>query len=311
MSRKVVLVTDPGIDGAFAVALALLDPDLEVLGLAATAGNVPWEQATRNVQILVEQIDPPRLPRVGTAPPIEYEVDGRRLHGPEGLGAESFPCAQLHHAHSSDKLLVDLIRLNPKEVSVVVMGPLTVLARAIDRDPEFPALVQRIISLGGAWREPGNASAAAEFHFYCDPAGARQVIKSGAPITLIPLDVSRQILFSPTDLLELPAPESRTCRFLRRIVPYGIGATSNAYGIEGLHLEDVLGIVALSRPQTLTTRPAVVDIETRGELTRGMSVIDSRPEVRSEPNVDMATKVDVAAVRNYMNQVLSLAADFT
>ena len=68
MARKVVLVTDPGIDGAFAVALALLDPDVDVIGLAATAGNVPWEQATRNVQILVEQIDPPRLPRLGTAP---------------------------------------------------------------------------------------------------------------------------------------------------------------------------------------------------------------------------------------------------
>jgi inosine-uridine nucleoside N-ribohydrolase len=311
MTRKVVLVTDPGIDGAFAVALALLDPDLEVVGLAATAGNVPWEQATRNVQILVEQIDPPRLPRLGTAPAIEYDVDGRRLHGPEGLGAESFPCAQLHHSHSSDKLLVDLVRQNPKEVSVVVMGPPTVVARAIDRDLEFPSLVQHIVCLGGAWREPGNASATAEFHFYCDAPGARQVLKSGAPITLIPLDVSRQILFSPTDLLELPAPESRTCRFLRRIVPYGIGATSNVYGIEGFHLEDVLGIVALSQPQALTSRPAVVDIETRGELTRGMSVVDSRQEARSEPNVDLVTKVDVAAVRKYIDQVLSLSADLT
>src|SRR6266852_5780842 len=86
MTRKVVLVTDPGIDGAFAVALALLDPDLEVLGLAATAGNVPWEQATRNVQILVEQIDPPRLPRLGTAPAIEYDVAGR-LGAPEPQGS--------------------------------------------------------------------------------------------------------------------------------------------------------------------------------------------------------------------------------
>jgi inosine-uridine nucleoside N-ribohydrolase len=311
MSRKVVLVTDPGIDGAFAVALALLDPDLDVIGLAATAGNVPWEQATRNVQILVEQIDPPRLPRVGAALAVEYDVDGRRLHGPEGLGAESFPCAQLHHSHSSDKLLVDLVRQEPKQVSVIVMGPLTVVARAIDRDVEFPSLVERIVCLGGAWREPGNASAAAEFHFFCDPIAARQVLKCGAPITLIPLDVSRQILFSPTDLLELPAAESRTCRFLRRIVPYGIGATSNVYGIEGFHLEDVLGIAAVSQPDTLTSRPTVVDVETRGELTRGMSVVDSRPEFRQEPNVDMATKVDIGAVRKYMDRVLSLSGDLT
>ncbi|SRR5216683_3772754 len=308
MAQKVILVADPGIDGAFAIALALHDPTLEVIGLAATAGNVPWEQATRNVQTVVEQIDPPRWPRLGSASALEYDVDGRRLHGPNGLGAESFPCAQLHHTLSSDKLLVDLVRQNPKEVAVVVMGPLTVVARALDRDVDFPSLVQRIICVGGAWREAGNASAAAEFHFYCDPLSARQVLKCGAPMTLIPLDVSRQILFSPTDLLELPAPESRTCQFLRRIVPFGIGANSNAYGIEGFHLEDVVGIVALSRADALTTRPATVDVETRGELTRGMSVVDSRPGIQEEPNVDLAIKVEVSSVRKYMESVLSLAA---
>src|SRR6516164_6429204 len=203
MARKVILVTDPGIDSAFAVALALNDPDLEVLGLAATAGNVAADQATQNVHILVAQVDPPRLPRLGAAPPIEYEVDGLKLHGPGGLGGTSFPCAELHHTHPSDKLLCDLIRLHPKEITIIVMGPLTVLARALDRDAELPALVERIICLGGAWHEPGNASAAAEFHFYCDPISARQVLRCGAPLMLIPLDVTRKLVLSPTDLLDL------------------------------------------------------------------------------------------------------------
>ncbi|HEV2947733.1 MAG TPA: nucleoside hydrolase, partial [Gemmataceae bacterium] len=134
-----------------------------------------------------------------------------------------------------------------------------------------------------------------------------QVLKSGALLTLIPLDVSRQILFSPTDLLELPAPESRTCQFLRRIVAYGIGATSNAYGIEGFHLHDVVGVIALARAEALMTRPAMVDVETRGDLTRGMSVIDARSEPKEEANVDLATKVDVASVRKYMESTLGLA----
>src|SRR5437763_9255305 len=119
MTRRVVLVADPGIDGAFAITLALFDPDLEVLGLAATAGNVPAEQATRNVHILVEQLDPPRWPRLGAALSVEYEVDGTRLHGPNGLGGVDFPCAQLANPHPSDKLLTDLVRLHPKEVTVV------------------------------------------------------------------------------------------------------------------------------------------------------------------------------------------------
>jgi inosine-uridine nucleoside N-ribohydrolase len=307
MASKLILINDPGIDGAFAVALALYDPDLEVLGLAASAGNVSAEQATKNVHILIEQIDPRRWPRLGAALPVEYEVDGTRLHGPGGLGGVEFPCAQLHHPHPSDKLLVDLVRQNPKEVTVVCMGPLTVLARAIDRDPELPTLVKRLICLGGAWHEPGNASAVAEFHFYCDPAAARQVLRCGAPLTLLPLDVTRKLVFSPTDLLELPGAESRTCRFLRQIVPFGIGATSNMYGIEGFHLKDVLGVVALTLPGSLTTRSMVVDVETRGELTRGMSVVDMRPGRNATSNVEMAVGVDGAAVHSYMERVLRQA----
>ena len=132
--RKTVFVTDPGIDGAFAIALAMLDPTVDVLGLAATAGNVSAEQATRNVHILIEQVDPPRWPRVGAALPVSYDIDGVNLHGPGGLGGVEFPCAQLHHPHPSDKLISDLVRQAPGEVSVVLMGPATGFARALDRD---------------------------------------------------------------------------------------------------------------------------------------------------------------------------------
>jgi inosine-uridine nucleoside N-ribohydrolase len=307
MARKVILVCDPGIDGAFAVALALHDPDIDVLGLAATAGNVSAEQATRNVHTLIEQIDPPRWPRLGAALPIEYTVNGTTLHGPNGLGGVEFPCAQLHHPHSSDKLLSDLVRQNPKEVAVLLMGPPTAFARALDRDPELATLVERLIVLGGAWHEPGNASAVAEFHFYCDPASARQVLRCGAPITLLPLDVMRKVVFSPSDLLHLPAPETRTSQFLRKIVPFGIGATANLYGIEGFHLKDVLGLIALTQPAAITTKPVPVDVETRGDLTKGMSVIDTRWGSTTKPNVDLGVSVDVAAVRKYIDRTLSQA----
>ncbi len=303
MARKVVLLTDPGIDGAFAITLALFDPDIDVLGLAAVAGNVGAEQATRNAQTVVEQLDPPRLPRFGTALPVEYDTDGTRLHGPGGLGGAKFPCAQLHHKLSSDKLISDLLRQYPKEVTVVALGPLTVLARAFDRDPELPLLVQRLVCLGGAWHEPGNASAVAEFHFYCDPLAARQVLRCGAPTVLVPLDVTRKLVFSPSDLLQLPNPESRACRFLREIVPFGIGATSNLYGVEGFHLKDVVGVAAVALPGALSTRPMAVDVETRGDLTRGMSVVDARP-FAPKPNVDLAVGVDVQAVREYMTRTL-------
>jgi inosine-uridine nucleoside N-ribohydrolase len=307
MSQKVLLIADPGIDGAFAVALALFDPKLEVLGLAATAGNVPAEQATANVQILVEQLDPRRWPRLGAALPVEYELDGIRLHGSNGLGGVPFPCAQLHHMHPADKLVVDLLRQYPKEVTVVVLGPMTVLAGAMDRDPELPALVQRFICMGGSISEPGNAGPVSEFHFHCDPLAARRVLRCGAPVTLLPLDLMRKVLFSPSDLLELPSPESRVCQFLRKIVPFAIGASSRLYGIEGFHLKDVLGIAAVAIRGAISTRPMTVDVETRGELTRGMSVVDNRHEREPKPNVDVGVGLDVAAVRDYIRRILEEA----
>src|SRR5262249_14185068 len=150
------------------------------------------------------------------------------------------PCAELHHPHAADKLIIDLVRQYPHEVSILVMGPATTLVRAMDRDPELVSLIQHIVCLGGSWREPGNASAVAEFHFYCDPSSARQLLRCGAPITLIPLDVMRKLVFSPTDLLNLPAPASRASQFLSRILPHAISNTSSLYGIEGVHLKDVV-----------------------------------------------------------------------
>jgi inosine-uridine nucleoside N-ribohydrolase len=307
MPRKVVLIADPGIDGAFAIALALHDPEMDVLGIAASAGNVDANQATQNVHIIVEQLDPRRWPRIGEAPAVAYDIDGKGLHGPSGLGNGSFPCARLHHPHPSDKVLVDLVRQDPKQVTVIALGPLTVLARAIDRDPELPHLVQRIVCVGGTWREPGNASAAAEFHFYCDALAARQVLRCAAPITLVPLDVSRKILLSPRDLMENLTADSRTCKFLSQIAPFGIGATSNLYGIEGFHLKDLAGIIAVSLPAAVTTKSMHVDVETRGDITRGMSVVDNRPTPAGVPNVDLAVDIDIPAVRSYISRTLQSA----
>lgn len=305
MSRKVILVADPGIDTAFAIALALFDADLDVVGLAASPGNVDADRATRNVQIVVEQLDPPRFPRLGAAPVVEYEVDGTNLHGAGGLGNIEFPCARLHHQHPSDKLIADLVRQHPKEITIIVMGPCTALAAALERDPEIPTLVQQIIVVGGAWQAPGNVSAAAEFHFYCDPVSARKVLHSGTPIVLVPLDVTRKLLFSPSDLLELPAPESGVCKFLSQIVAHGIRASSNIYGIEGFHLMDVLGLMPLVAHDALAYRPMQVDVEVRGEITRGMTVFDARPGRKKDPNVELVIDFEMPPVREYLHRVLA------
>src|SRR5262245_16738112 len=132
MGQKIVIVCDPGIDGAFAVALALHDPDLEVVGLAATPGNVSADQATNNIHVLIEQLDPPRWPRLGAAPEVEYEIDGTKLHSVNGLGGIDFPTSTLHNLPGSEKLLAEIVKHHPEQVTVVCLGPSTVLARAFE-----------------------------------------------------------------------------------------------------------------------------------------------------------------------------------
>ncbi|MCE9561665.1 MAG: nucleoside hydrolase [Planctomycetes bacterium] len=307
MPRKIIIVADPGIDTAFAVALALNDPNLEVVGLLPTAGNVNSEQATANVHTLIDVIDPPKWPRLAAALPARYDADGIALHGPGGLGGVTFPSATRHTLHPADKVLCELAHENPRQVTVINLGPLTTLAAAIDRDPTLPAVLDQTVIVGGCWNVPGNAGPVAEFHVHLDPEAAKRVLHGELHPLLIPLDVTRKLIFSPSDLLELPNPDSRTCQFLRKIVPFGIRASSNLYGIEGFHLKDVLGTVAVAVPALVSSEPRYVDVETRGELTRGMTVVDARPTPALPPNSRVATSVSVAEVRSYILKTLKQA----
>jgi inosine-uridine nucleoside N-ribohydrolase len=304
MSNKVVLICDPGIDGAFAIALALHDPELEVVGMLATAGNVPADQATKNVRIVLDQLDPPRWPRLGAAPAVDYGSDGRKLHGPLGLGNTDFPCASLHHLPPSEKLLAELVRQYPDELTIICMGPLTVVERAFDLHPDLPTQIKRIIVVGGSLHEPGNAGPVTEFHFSCDPAAAQRVLHCKTAVTLIPLDMMRKVLYSPTDLLGEQTALSPAYHFLRQIIPFGIAATSNLYGIEGFHLKDLLGVVAVGLPSACHAKHMRVDVELQGELTRGMSVFDRRSWENITPNVSVVLEVDYKDVRQYIQRVI-------
>jgi inosine-uridine nucleoside N-ribohydrolase len=307
MPRKVILLADPGIDTAFAAALALNDPALDVVGLIPTAGNVSADQATANVHTIIDVIDPPKWPKLAAALPARYDADGLALHGPGGLGGVTFPTATRHTLHPADKVLVELAHESPRQVTLVCLGPLTTLATALDRDPGLPAVLEQTIIVGGAWRVPGNSGPAAEFHFALDPDAARRVLHSELNPLILPLDMTRRLTFSPSDLLELPNGDCRTCQFLRQIVPFGIRASSNLHGIEGFHLKDVLGVAAAALAGVVKSEAYHADVETRGELTRGMLVVDVRPQPTGPANARIATDVSVGEVRQYIDRTLKQA----
>jgi inosine-uridine nucleoside N-ribohydrolase len=296
MAKKTILVGDPGIDTAFAFALALLHTELHVEAIAASAGNVTALQASENVQNLVEHFDPPRLPRIGSALPVDFEPFGKPTCGPNGLGGLVLAPATKMHGHPADKVIVEEVKKHHHQATVTVLGPCTMLARALERDPELPLHLKGIVLVGGTWHEPGDAGVVSEYHFACDPAAARRVLKSSVPTTLIPLDTSRRFSFSPAELDELLAGDCPANNLLRRMAAVGVRTFAEHFGIEGMVLPDLAGVCWMLWPQYFTTRPMAVDIETQGELTRGMCVIETRPG-KMAPNVDMVVDADLVSLK--------------
>lgn len=310
MVRKVLLDSDPGIDDAVALAMALFDPRLEVQAVTAVAGNVNAEQASRNVQAVVDQLDPPRLPRVGAASPAERELASSiDLYGADGLGNANFPVAELHQRHASEKVMFDEIRLSPGSVTVLALGPLTNVAAALRRDPNWATQVGHIIFVGGTVTSPGNVTAAAEFNAYCDPAAAREVFQSPTTKTMIPLDVTEQIVLTYDLFDQLPDELSRVGRFLRKILPYAFRSYRQYLGMEGIPLHDAVGVVAALHPELFTFQEMSGDVETAGILTLGQTVFDRRRRPDWRPNMAVAVDVDAAGVIDAILRSLHAAAD--
>ncbi len=310
MARKVILDVDPGINDAVALTLALFDPHLDVVAVTAAAGNVSSEQATRNVQAIIEQLDPPRWPRIGAAPAdFEVAATGVHLHGPDGLGGANFAVADLHHQHSAEKVLADELRAAPDTVTVIALGPLTNIARAFRRDPTLPSQVGHLIMTGGTVAASGNITPAAEYNFFCNPLAAREVFQSRATMTLIPLDVTRSVVLTYDLFDQLPGESTRAGVLLRKILPHAFRAHRHHLGLEGVYLHEAVSIVAALHPEYFSTELMAGDVETAGELTAGATVFDRRNPPEWRRNMEVAVRADHQAILKYIVDGLAAAGE--
>jgi purine nucleosidase len=311
MARKVILDCDPGIDDALAIAIALSDERLDVQAVTAVAGNIDAQKATRNVQALVEQLDARRIPRIGAAVPPEHALPSDRTHlyGADGLGNAHFEVAEHHNLHPSDKVIVDIVRAYPGEITILALGPLTNIARAQKRLPDFANIVQRIVISGGAIDAPGNATPAAEFNIYCDPLSAREVFRTPAAKTLVPLDISMQVVMTYDLLDQLPPETCHAGKLLRRILPYAFRTHHQLLGFEGIHVNDVVGLMSVLEPQLFVTDEMAGDVETRGELTTGQLVFDRRVRPVWRRNTDVVTAFDADGVKTAITRAVQRLSD--
>ncbi len=300
MARKVIIDCDPGIDDALAMCIALFDSRLEVVAVTAVPGNVSAEQASLNVQAIIDQLDPPRLPRVGTASPIEDgpAVGGASLHGADGLGNAELPISPLHHQHGSDKLIGDEIHAAPDEVTIICLGPLTNMARVLRRDPEVASLVSQIVIAGGSVGVGGNVTPAAEFNIYCDPVSAQMVFQSPITKTVIPLDVTRQVCLTLDVMDELPARSTNAGSLLRKMLPYAFRAHHQVRGEESILIQGVVALLSVLHPELFGTEEIAGDVEVGGTIAEGATVFDRRVNPLWRNNMEVAMTVDATAVKD-------------
>ncbi|MDO4586404.1 MAG: nucleoside hydrolase [Planctomycetia bacterium] len=297
--RKVILDVDPGIDDALTLCLALFDPKIEVVALTSVGGNAPASLSAKNLQGIVEFLDPPKLPRIGIGDESidGLKIDNRSIHGIDGLGdAIPLPVAERCSQHPAEKIICDAVRQYPHDVSILALGPLTNIARAFQRDPEIPTLVDRLFIAGGTYLASGNITPTAEFNIFCDPKSAKYVFQSLCTKTLIPLDVSNCLKFSFEHLSKLPGEETKFGSFLYGMLLPAFRAYRRHYGMEQIYLQELVAYFFMTHPELFKTQEAAGDVETEGTLTRGMTVFDRRKVPKWRMNMEVVQQMNVEAV---------------
>jgi purine nucleosidase len=281
-AARVIIDTDPGVDDAFALMLAMRSPELNVMAVTAVAGNLPLEITLPNALRMVEICDRTDIPVAAgaSAPLIRRQVTASYAHGENGLGGVSLPPPKMTaiKEHATE-LICRIVLEHPGEVTLIGLGPLTNLALALRSEPNLAKAIKSIVLMGGSL-SGGNVTPAAEFNFYVDPEAASIVFNSGVPITMVGLDVTRKVELTEPYIRELEAGTNKPSRAAAGIAR-AIMATYRGHGEKGgPTLHDPLAVSALIRPDILTFESYRVQIETDGLITAGESVGWKRAPIR-------------------------------
>ncbi|KGJ10536.1 nucleoside hydrolase (plasmid) [Paracoccus versutus] len=298
MARKIIIDTDPGQDDAVAILLALASPEIEVLGLGVVAGNVPLHHTQRNARMVCELAGRPDLPvHAGCDAPLHRKlITAEHVHGKTGLDGVTLPepTMPLAPGHAVDFLIETLRREKPGSVTLVPIGPLTNIATAFLRAPDIIPRVQEIVLMGGAYFEVGNITPTAEFNIHVDPEAAKIVFASGAPLTVMPLDVTHRALTSRAWVEGMRAM-GRVGQAVASWTDFFERYDREKYGSQGAPLHDPCTIAWLLKPELFTGRYINVEIETQGEYTLGMTVADWWRVSGRTPNATFIREVEADA----------------
>ena len=272
-SRRVIIDTDPGIDDAMAILLALNSPELKVEALTVVPGNVEAPQGLENALKLASLAGRCDLIISGGAqhPLNQKLITAQYWHGANGMGAVDLPAPKCKaDPRFGPDLIIELVHKYPHDITLIPVGPLTNIALAVSKDPSIVPLVKDIVIMGGSITG-GNVNGAAEANIYNDPEAAAIVFNAGWMVTMIGSDVGERTLFLRKNQAELKAHPGPESDLIYKLTDYYLSSSEKS-GYTGAAMYDPLAVGTVIDPSLVTLKEMHVDVETKGEFTRGETV---------------------------------------
>lgn len=295
-ARRIIIDTDPGVDDAIAILLALASPELEVLGLTAVAGNVPLDLTEANARRICELAGRRDIPVfAGCARPLRRPlVTATVAHGETGLNGARLPAPTMapRPTHGVDWMIERVMAAADGEITICALGPLTNLATAFRREPRLAGKLREIVIMGGAEVEGGNVTPAAEFNIHVDPEAAAEVFAAGCRITLVPLELTQQVIVTRDRLAEITALATPVGRAVTGLLEFYNGFDTGRVERETEALHDPCVIAYLLRPEMFTGALINVAIEMQSERALGLTIMDWAGRSGRAPNCTVMRKID-------------------
>ncbi|WP_410652152.1 nucleoside hydrolase [Amycolatopsis sp. cmx-4-54] len=311
MGTKLIIDTDPGVDDAFALALAAQSEDVDLLGVTTVFGNVPLSHTTANARGLLQLFGRDDVPvAAGAARPLVYDnaKTAGYVHGQDGLSGHAGTLPEAKRPldeRTAVRLLVDLLEAADEPVTIAPIGPLTNIALLLAAHPDIREKIGRIVVMGGGVTK-GNSTTAAEFNIWSDPEAARRVlVDEDIPTVLVPLDITHQCSVD-TDWLGKLAASGPLGAALEALTPTYVKHYTPILGMPGMVMHDAVAVAEAIRPGILDLEPYPVDVECGFGPARGATLVDRRRLRSTDPQavpgrtIDVALTTDVGAFREFV-----------
>ncbi|GAA4006375.1 nucleoside hydrolase [Deinococcus rubellus] len=291
--RPVILDGDPGHDDAVNILLACSSPELEVLGVTTTYGNVGLERTTYNARVVRELIGAsfPIYPGADR-PLVVPRLSAEAVHGESGLDGPDLPTPtrEAESLHAA-QFIINSVRARPNKITLLPTGPLTNLALAFRLAPDIVPRVREVVWMGGSL-DTGNWTPSAEFNALCDPHAARIVFESGVKLTMFGLNATHQAIANPARVAAFRQLGTRVGEFTAVLLEFFAEHHRERYGWDGGALHDPMTAAYLSAPELFGVQPMWVDIDTTEGPSAGRTVCDVWKVTGQPPNADVALTVD-------------------